>query len=61
MERAKNKCLSEILSLGRMSSVGLLLLFIYGTFYNAIILAENKVLMLGRLVYYERKWHWCNL
>jgi len=61
MEGAKNKCLSEILSLGRMSSVCLVFLFIYGTFYNTIIPAENKVLMLGRLVYYETKWHRCNL
>jgi hypothetical protein len=42
MEGTKNKGLSEILSLGRISSVCLLFLFIYGIFYNAIIHAENK-------------------
>jgi hypothetical protein len=42
MEGAKSKVLSEILSLGRMSSVCLVFLFIYGIFYNAIVHSENK-------------------
>jgi hypothetical protein len=40
--RGKSKGLSEILSLGRMSSFCLVFLFIYGIFYNAIIHSENK-------------------
>jgi len=40
--RGNGKYLLEILSLGRMSSVRLVFLFIYGIFYNAIIHSENK-------------------
>jgi hypothetical protein len=42
-EGEKSKCLSEILSLGRMSSVCFAFLFIDGTFYNALSRSESKV------------------
>jgi hypothetical protein len=40
--RGNSKCLSEILSLGLMSSVRLVFLFICGIFYNVTIHSGNK-------------------